>query len=124
MIKPADKKPLWPVLKRGWKGYCPNCGKGPLFLRYLKPVSACSSCGEAIGHIRADDGPAWLTILMVGHLVVPFFYIILPYLDWPDWMVILSIAAAAIALSMLILPRAKGMFIGIIWRLKCVGSEV
>jgi uncharacterized protein (DUF983 family) len=29
------------------------------------------SCGEHFGKIHADDGPAWLTIIIVGHLVVP-----------------------------------------------------
>jgi uncharacterized protein (DUF983 family) len=43
--------------------------------KVLPEVSAseanCSSCVEHFGKIHADDGPAWLTIIIVGHLVVP-----------------------------------------------------
>ena len=55
---------------RGACARCPNCGRGRLFRAYLKPVETCAECHESLKHIRADDGPAWLTILVVGHIVV------------------------------------------------------
>jgi len=33
---------------------------------YLKVRESCPVCGEALHHQRADDGPAYLTILVVG----------------------------------------------------------
>ncbi len=61
---PYIKPPLWPELKRALCGRCPQCGMGKLYKSYLKQVDACSACGEELGSIRADDGPAWVTILI------------------------------------------------------------
>lgn len=117
------KQELWPVLLRGAYGRCPNCGKGRLFSSYLKQVDACSVCGEAFGHIRAEDGPAWLTIMLVGHMLAPFMLAILPNIDAPDWQVMAVIMSLTLILTLWLLPRSKGVFISIIWRSGCVGSE-
>lgn len=117
-----SKQGFWKVVGRGALGRCPKCGKGKLFYRYLKNTEKCSVCGEELGHIRADDGPAWLTILLIGHL----FALILtfaPSIDWPAWQLISVWCSVALALTLIILPRAKGIFIGIIWRMGCSGSE-
>ena len=50
---------------------CPNCGKGGLFRSFLKVVDRCEVCHEDYTHHRADDFPAYLVILIVGHIVVP-----------------------------------------------------
>ncbi|MFO1156168.1 MAG: DUF983 domain-containing protein [Rhodospirillales bacterium] len=65
------RPPFLVAVGRGLSGRCPNCGEGRLFRAYLKQVDACAVCGEPWGHIRADDAPPWLTILIVGHIVVP-----------------------------------------------------
>jgi uncharacterized protein (DUF983 family) len=108
---------------RGFMGRCPQCGHGKLFASYLKPVRECAACGEGLGHIRADDGPAWATILLVGHILAPFLLGILPNSPWPDWMLIVTIVPAILILTLILLPRMKGVFIGMIWRSGCVGSE-
>ena len=56
---------------RGFRGKCPHCGEGRLFGRFLKAVDHCESCGEEFHHHRADDLPAYLVIVLVGHAVVP-----------------------------------------------------
>jgi len=62
---------IWPAIARAVAGKCPACGREKLFRSYLHQVENCSSCGEHFGKIHADDGPAWLTIIIIGHLVVP-----------------------------------------------------
>jgi uncharacterized protein (DUF983 family) len=62
---------IWPAIARAVAGKCPVCGRGKFFRRCLHQMANCSSCGEHFGKIHADDGPAWLTIIIVGHLVVP-----------------------------------------------------
>lgn len=114
---------FWPIIARDALGHCPNCGQGQLFKSYLKQVDACAVCGEALGHIRADDGPAWLTILFVGHIIAPFLLVVVPNTSWPDWVLMAVIMTLTLALTLAILPRAKGVFISIIWRSECVGSE-
>ena len=59
------------ALLNGLRGRCPACGKGHLFRRFVKVADACNSCGEAFHHHRADDFPAYLVIVLVGHIVVP-----------------------------------------------------
>lgn len=106
------------VIIRGILGRCPNCGGGKIFFKYLKQASSCIECNEKLGEIRADDGPAWLTILIVGHLLAPFIIIFAFSTDWPDWLSIIIWSALSIILALIILPRAKGVFISIIWWLK------
>ena len=65
------RPPFLVAVGRGFSGRCPNCGKSKLFRGYLKQVDACPVCGERWGHIRADDAPPWLTILIVGHIIIP-----------------------------------------------------
>ncbi len=99
---------------RGFMQRCPRCSRGKLFRRYLKPVESCSACGEAFGHIRADDFPPHVTILVVGHIVVPLMLI-------ADRMGVALAAQiviwvpVALALTLLLLPRIKGGIIGLIW---------
>jgi len=117
------KQDFWLTVIRSFICRCPRCGQGRLFARYLKPVASCSVCGEALGHIRADDGPAWLTILLVGHILGPLMLAIIPNTTWPDWLSMMVWPLAALALSLMLLPRAKGVFIGLIWRTGGIGAE-
>jgi uncharacterized protein (DUF983 family) len=107
---------FWLVAKRGLSGMCPNCGQGKLFARYLKQVQHCSVCGEEYEHIRADDGPAWLTILIVGHVLAPILLFAVPGSSWPDWVSMLVWPVFAFILALVLLPRCKGLFIAVIWR--------
>jgi uncharacterized protein (DUF983 family) len=43
-------------------------GRGKIFRSYLYQMQSCPSCREHFGKIHADDGPAWLTIIIVGLL--------------------------------------------------------
>ena len=115
--------PLALAIRRGVLGLCPNCGAGKLFRGYLKQVQTCSSCGEELGHIRADDAPAWLTILVTGHLVVFTALGVEQSVDWPVWVSMTLWSSVTLLLALLLLPRAKGIFIAMIWAMKTPGSE-
>jgi uncharacterized protein (DUF983 family) len=104
-------------------GRCPCCGQGELFRTYLKQVDHCSVCGESFGAIRADDAAPWLTIILVGHLFLPLAFLV--NMDgMPTWAVMGLWAVIFAALSLAILPRAKGVFIAILWRTHAPGYEV
>ena len=68
---PIDDEPViaerdvWPAIRRGFRRKCPNCGSGPMMKSYLKVRDTCTVCREDLSHHRADDGPAYLTILIV-----------------------------------------------------------
>ena len=117
-----NKEPLGDIIARGVFGRCPRCGRGKLFRSYLKPVECCAACGEPLGHIRADDGPAWLTILVVGHVMAPLMLTVGVSSAWPDWALMTAFPGMALILALAVLPRAKGVFIGIIWRAEYSGA--
>ena len=110
-----DDRPMRQAMLRGWRCKCPNCGAGPMLRGYLKVRETCPVCGEALHHHRADDGPAYLTILIVGHLMAPLIlYVFVTYR--PDPLVLASVfSVGTVALSLWLLPRLKGLLIGIQW---------
>ncbi len=82
---------------------------------YLKVRDTCPVCGEDLHHQRADDGPAYLTILIVGHLMAPLLLFV--FAHWqPDPLIIASVfSVGCVALSLYLLPRLKGAMVGIQW---------
>ena len=68
---PKTERPTRPAMLRGWRRCCPACGQGRLMQGFLKVADHCPACGEELFHQRADDGPAYFTILIVGHLMAP-----------------------------------------------------
>jgi len=109
---PSTKEAIW----RGIKGKCPKCAEGKLYRAYLKPVDNCASCGHKWVDVRADDAPAWLTILITGHVVAPFFHFFMNKPNLPVWIPGLILSLVAIVISLILLPRTKGGFIGLIWK--------
>ena len=105
------------AIARGVRERCPACGEGRLFWRYLKVTPACESCGHELARHPADDGPAYLTIVLVGHLVVaplllfPFIWEASPWIVLPATLVPLALITLAL------LPRVKGGFIGVLYKL-------
>ncbi|MBS0564471.1 MAG: DUF983 domain-containing protein [Proteobacteria bacterium] len=111
----ADARPTKPSVLRGWRGRCPACGQGRMFTGYLKVREACPACGEVLSHHRADDGPAYLTMLIVGHLMAPLMLWV--YLVWrpQPLMLILIFSGGCVGLSLYLLPRLKGLLVGLQW---------
>ena len=109
------ERPVRPAMLRGWRRKCPNCGTGPMMKSYLKVHDHCPVCGEALHHHRADDGPAYLTILIVGHIMAPL--IIWAFTEFrPDPMVLATVfTIGCVALSLYLLPRLKGAIVGLQW---------
>ncbi|MDB6176953.1 DUF983 domain-containing protein [Paracoccus sp. Z330] len=115
IISVENDRPTKQAMIRGTLGQCPCCGQGRLFEKYLKVADQCPNCGEALHHQRADDGPAYLTILIVSHLGAPL--LLACYMAWrPSAMtMILTFSLGAIVLSLLLLPRIKGAMVGLQW---------
>jgi uncharacterized protein (DUF983 family) len=110
-----DDRPMRPAMLRGLRLRCPNCGQGRILSGYLRLRLSCSVCGEDFSHQRTDDGPAYATVMIVGHLMAPA--LLWAFVRFRPDPVTLSIAfvTGAIALSLFLLPRMKGMFLAIQW---------
>lgn len=112
---PAEERPARPAILRGLQRKCPSCGEGRLLEGYLKVADHCPACGEAMHHHRADDGPAYLTILIVGHLMAPLLlWVFVTYRPAP-WVTITIFTIGCVALSLYLLPRMKGGLVGFQW---------
>ena len=113
-----------PALRNGLRQRCPKCGEGKLFARYLKVNDSCPACGEALHHHRADDIPAYMTILIVAHIIgiaLPFAFGYVP--DAPLTLA-LALCAAATVLMVLMLPRMKGLTVAYQWATRMHGFDV
>ena len=110
-----QERAMRPALVRGFRRRCPCCGAGPILRGYLKLREHCSVCGEDLTPARADDGPAYLTILLVGHLMAPLMHWIFVSFR-PEPMVLATIFCTfCVGLSLYLLPRIKGMIVGFQW---------
>ena len=108
-------RPLWPALIHAVRGRCPACGQGRMFAAFLKPAAACGSCGQAWDRHQADDFPAYLVILLLGHLLVPLMIEVNGALSIP-----LGVQAAlwpclALVLATLLIQPAKAAVIAFQW---------
>ncbi|MGR3795496.1 DUF983 domain-containing protein [Vannielia litorea] len=122
MIEDRDAKT---AMIRGWRRRCPCCGNGPMMAGYLKVRDTCPVCEEDLHHQRADDGPAYLTILIVGHLLAPLILYVYTAFR-PDPLILATgFSVGCVALSLYLLPRLKGLMVGLQWakRMHGFGGE-
>lgn len=109
-----------PIFGAMWRGACfrcPECGKGHLFRKFLKVQETCEVCGHDNGQYPADDGPAYFTILIVGHLVVVPLLVVPVLLHWNVWQALILVPVV-MAIALWMLPRVKGAVIGLMWALR------
>ncbi|MFY0595391.1 MAG: DUF983 domain-containing protein [Cognatishimia sp.] len=123
MTEVISNRPLAPALKNGLALKCPKCGEGNVLHSYLKVHDECSVCHEELHHHRADDGPAYLTILLVGKVMI--FSLTMMWEFWrPDPLTMaLVISAIAIVVSLLALPRFKALIVAYQWAKRMHGFD-
>jgi len=114
----ANPRPFMTGFVRGLRQRCPECGQGRLYRAYLKVVPGCEACGHDLTTYRADDGPAYFTILLVGHLLIAPL-LIFPFIwEASPWLVVPAAVVGLTALILALLPRVKGAFIGALWAIR------
>lgn len=117
----SDDKDTKTAVLNGARLRCPDCGEGHLFSGYLKVAPACDHCDLDFTPQRADDGPAYIVILLVCHIfgvALHLFY--QQFLDNPLALALI-LSAAAIVLSLAMLPPVKGIIVAIQWAKKMHG---
>ncbi|MFT6659948.1 DUF983 domain-containing protein [Maritalea sp.] len=109
------KRDVWVAIKNGILGRCPKCGKGHLFQGYLKVQDSCANCGEDLYHHRADDAPPYITMAIVGHIIVGIMlHLEMNYEIDPLIHLYWSLPTALFS-ALLLLRPVKGMVIGLQW---------
>ncbi len=109
------EEPIRPALLRGWRCKCPRCGEGRLFDGLVKVRAQCDACGLDYSPQRADDGPAYLTILVVGHVMALVLHAVFVWFEPSPLVLATSLSVVAIGMSLWLLPRFKGGLIAFQW---------
>ena len=117
------RRDVWLAMKRGFRGLCPHCGRGKLFRAFLKVADACPACGEDMHHHRADDLPAYLVIVIVGHIVVPLALMIETNFAPPIALQLAIYLPLTLITSLLLLQPVKGAVVGLQWALRMHGFD-
>ena len=121
--RPADGavRPIGRAVRRGLAGRCPRCGEGRMFEGFLGVRPVCRCCGEALHHHRADDLPPYLTILVVGHLVVSGL-LVTERLYRPEiWVQMAIWLPMTLLLALALIRPIKGGVVGLQWALRLHG---
>lgn len=108
---------------RGFKRTCPHCGTGHIFSGYLKLSDQCTNCAAPTGEIRADDLPPYVTILIVGHIIVPLLLLVEALYQPALWLQLVFWPTLTLLMTLTFLPFIKGAAVGLMWHLKLKGDE-
>ena len=116
-------RPSWPVpgfataLARGFASRCPGCGHTALFCGFLKVQPRCAECSAPLGQYRSDDLPPYLTIFIVGHVVVPLMLMTEMNYAPPMWLQAACFVPLTLILTLLLIRPVKGATVGLMLRL-------
>ena len=117
-LAPAPVVSLLTAALRGLRRRCPCCGEGRAFTGYLSVVPHCPSCGVDLGSYRADDAPAYFTIVIVGHVIVPGMLMLEQNVHPAAWVHMALWLPLTLALTLGLLPLVKGALLGVQWALR------
>lgn len=110
-----DKRVVWQAMWNGMKCRCPNCGKGKLFRAYLKVADTCSNCGEELHWHKADDMPPYISIIIVGHLIIGLMMELESTAPQEPWVYLATMVPLALIMPLAMLPSIKGAVVGLQW---------
>jgi uncharacterized protein (DUF983 family) len=110
----SEERSIWIGVKRGLGLRCPNCGQGRLLQQYIKIRRPCEACGADNTIYPSDDFPPYLTILVVGHVVVPLFIWSDRY-EPPLWLQAAIWLPLTLIMCLVLLPVMKGAAVGLCW---------
>ncbi|MBY6202537.1 DUF983 domain-containing protein [Maritalea mobilis] len=112
---PKPERPAWPAIAKAMRGRCPSCGHGAIYERYLKLTPTCSTCGEDLSHARADDGPAYLSILVTAKVMGTAMLVTYEAFQPPGWVLAVTFSIGVVAMALYLLPKFKGLILGVQW---------
>lgn len=111
----GEQRRTWPAIRKGMAKHCPRCGKGHLLVGYTKVADQCEVCGQSFMGHRADDAPPYITMLIVGHVLIVPIVEMKRHLDPSVGLQLLLWMTLATVMTLVLLPIAKGGLIGLQW---------
>ena len=105
-IVDQDKRDVWQAMARGAMCRCPKCGEGKLF------------------HHRADDLPPYISIVIVGHILIGVMLEVEMRAQSinPMWY-LATLVPLAIVMPLAMLPSIKGAVVGLQWANRMHGFD-
>lgn len=116
-----DVRPVRTAIWKGVKCRCPNCGDGRMFGKWLKVSPTCSECGEDLFHERAQDFPPYITISIVGHVVLTLVLLVQSQWDLSTNTHLMIWLPLAAAMALALMQPVKGGVVGMQWALRMFG---
>lgn len=116
-------KSLTTAMWRGFRCRCPNCGEGRLFKSFLKVADECPACDEEFHHHRADDFPAYIVIVVVGHLIVPLVLAVETHIAPAYWVHLALWLPLTLIGCLGLLQPVKGAIVALQWHVGMHGFE-
>lgn len=103
------------AMLRGMGKRCPECGAHTLFSGYVRTRDACPKCGLDFSGHRADDAPPYMTIFIVGHVLIPGALLAKQLFDPPLGLQFAVVTPLILISTFWLLPIIKGGLIGVQW---------
>jgi uncharacterized protein (DUF983 family) len=117
----ASDRSLGRSIWRGLKCKCAKCGTGRLFYKFIKPVDRCDRCNEDFRPERADDLPAYLVIMVIGHITVGGYLGTELLFTLASWQHLAIWVPVSVLGALALLQPVKGGVIGLQWALRMHG---
>ncbi|MPS67810.1 MAG: DUF983 domain-containing protein [Novosphingobium sp.] len=94
---------------------CPRCGEGRLFRKWLKPLDRCALCTLDLTPQRSDDFPAYIAMIVTGHLMAPLIIALSKDFHLGPAAMFAILIPLAVAMMIGMLQPAKGAVIATQW---------
>jgi uncharacterized protein (DUF983 family) len=107
--------------RRAVAGRCPRCGGARLFRKWLTTHYHCPACAQDWSHARADDIPAYVSILLTGHILAPLIVLLAGDIQLTPLTAGAVILPLATAMVLAGLQPIKGAVIALQWWLGMQG---
>lgn len=94
-----------------------------MFPRLLKPFAHCPACGQDWTAQQADDFPAYIAIILTGHIMAPIIIFMVSETDFSMWTNLAIMIGLGLVLIGALLQPAKGAIIALQWWMGLNGFE-
>jgi uncharacterized protein (DUF983 family) len=111
----SDPSKISSGVRRGLSLRRPQCGEERLFSGFLKVSESCETCGGDNTVYPSDDAPPYLTLFLVGHLIVPFVFWMHKAREQALWVMFAIWLPLIGGLTLAMLPYMKGATVGFAW---------
>ena len=101
------------IIRLGFAGRCPRCGRGRIFDRGLKVAERCRVCGLGFAEHDSGDGAVVPAMLLLGTVLAGMALWVELAHEPPLWMHFILWGPIGVIATLLLLKRLKGIGIAL-----------